>query len=155
MAQTRPRFLLTANLNKLAKWLRLLGYDAALYKNISFSAMINLAAKERRKILTRARKQQNDKHKDIILIRSEDHLNQLREINKLLVMNDDYLFTRCLICNKMLYEIERQNIKKLVPEYIYKTHSDFKVCRKCGRLYWQGTHYEKMLETLKEIFNQK
>lgn len=155
MSQAKPRFLLAANLNRLAKWLRLLGYDAAIYRSISFHNMKRLAAKERRKILTRSQKQQDKKNKDIILIKSEEHLEQLKEIREMLTINDQLLFSRCLICNKLLYEITRENIRELVPAHVYNAHREFKICRKCGRIYWQGSHYKKMLDTLKEIFDSE
>ncbi|KQC04250.1 MAG: hypothetical protein APR54_08905 [Candidatus Cloacimonas sp. SDB] len=154
MSAKLARFILTENLNRLAKWIRLLGYDAVLYKSISFHNLKRIAAKDRRIILTRDRKHliyaETDK---IILIKSTEHLKQLKEIEDVLVLREELFFTRCILCNKLLYAISGAKIKHLVPEYIYKNHSNFKVCRKCGRIYWRGTHYQKMLKTVKEVFN--
>jgi len=154
MSEIPARFILTENLNRLAKWLRLLGYDAVLYKSISFHDLKRIAAKDRRIILTRDRKHLKIANTDkIILVKSVNHLEQLEEIKNFLSLQEEKLFTRCMLCNKLLYPISEDKIEKMVPEYIYKNHSDFKICRKCGKIYWQGTHYQKMLKTINEIFN--
>ena len=155
MKEKLPKFILTENLNRLAKWLRLLGYDAALYRSISFDNLKRIAAKERRIVLTRHSKYGKTDNKDIVLIRSTDHLEQLKELSTMLHLREEDLFSRCTLCNKLLYGIERQNIKDLVPEYIYQNQKEFKICRKCGKVYWQGTHYDKMMLILKEIFNKE
>lgn len=148
----KPKFLLTENLNRLAKWLRMLGYDAAIYKSISFHNMIRLAVKERRIILTRSSKQAKSNLKfSRILIKSDNHLEQIRELKEIISFNEHYIFLRCLLCNKLLSGISREKVKDLVPELIYENHTDFKVCRKCGKIYWQGTHYKAMLAELGKI----
>ncbi len=146
----KPKFLLTENLNRLAKWLRMLGYDAAIYKSISFHNMIRLAVKERRIILTRSTKQAKSNLKfSRILIKADNHLQQLKELKEVISFNEHYIFLRCLLCNKLLIEIAKEKIKDLVPEFIYENQTDFKVCRKCGKIYWQGTHYKAMLAEIK------
>ncbi len=148
----KPKFLLTENLNRLAKWLRMLGYDAAIYKSISFHNMIRLAKKERRIILTRSAKQAKSNLKfSRILIKADKHLEQIKELKEIITFNEQYTFSRCLLCNKRLYGISREKVKDLVPEFIYEDHTDFKVCRKCGNIYWKGTHYKSMLAELKKI----
>jgi uncharacterized protein len=155
MEEKLPRFLLIENLNRLAKWLRLLGYDAALYRSTSFHNLKRIAYNDRRIILTRDTKHIGKGSKDIVLIRSTDLLEQLKEIKKMLIYGQENLFNRCILCNKLLYGIDRHNIKEMVPEYIFDTHKEFKVCRKCGKIYWQGTHYKKILDVIKDIFNKE
>ncbi|MCK5027974.1 MAG: Mut7-C RNAse domain-containing protein [Candidatus Pacebacteria bacterium] len=148
----KPKFLLTENLNRLAKWLRMLGYDAAIYKSISFHNMIRLAKKERRIILTRSNKQAKSNLKfSRILIKADNHLEQIKELKEVITFNEQYTFLRCLLCNKLLYGISREKVKDLVPEFIYENQTDFKVCRKCGKIYWHGTHYKAMLMELRKI----
>lgn len=154
MLPLKPRFLLSENLNRLAKWLRLLGYDAAIYKAISTDNMINLANKERRILLTRSNKIAVRKEKfSRVLIKSEFHLEQLKELCNYLIFSEEHVFTRCLICNKILFDISRDKIRNLVPEVVLNSINLYKVCRKCGKIYWQGTHYKSMLEMLEKIFN--
>ena len=149
----KPKFLLTENLNRLAKWLRMLGYDAAIYRSISFHNMIRLAVKERRIILTRSNKQAKSNLKfSRILIKADNYLQQLTELIEIIAFNEQNTFSRCLLCNRLLSEITKEKIKDLIPDFIYENHTDFKVCRKCGKIYWQGTHYKAMLAELKKTF---
>ncbi|MDO9578196.1 MAG: Mut7-C RNAse domain-containing protein [Candidatus Cloacimonadales bacterium] len=154
MLALKPKFLLSENLNRLAKWLRLLGYDAAIYKAISTDKMINLANKERRILLTRSNKIAVRKEKfSRILIKSEFHTEQLKEIRSYLVFSREHIFTRCLICNKILFAISRDKVWNLVPEFVLNSIKEYKVCRKCGKIYWPGSHYKNMLEVLRNIFD--
>ena len=146
----RPSFLLTENLSKLARYLRMLGYDAVVYKKISFHNRIRLTNKDRRIYLTRCRKEATSKIKfSRFLIHSEKIEDQIHEIRKFLVYSEEYIFSRCIICNKLVYPISKEKVKNLIPEYIYNDHQQFTICRKCGRIYWHGTHYEKMKKNLK------
>ncbi|MBN2461320.1 MAG: hypothetical protein JXB60_06905 [Candidatus Cloacimonetes bacterium] len=149
----RIKFILTENLNRLAKWLRLLGYDAALYKAISFPNLIRLARKDKRTLLTRSSEQAGSRqHFARRLLKSENHLQQLREIKDLLVYDEELIFSRCLLCNRKLVPITREKIKSRIPEFIYRNQQLFKICRQCGRIFWQGTHTAEMLKTLTYIF---
>ena len=155
MPPLNPKFLLSENLNRLAKWLRLLGYDAAIYKSISTDKMISLAVKERRIILTRSRKIAARKEKfSRILIRSEFHKQQLIELKDYIGFSEKHLFTRCSECNKKLVAIAADQIRNLIPEVIFASHDEFSICRKCGRIYWPGTHYENIMHELEDIFRE-
>ncbi len=151
--ELKPKFILTPDLGRLAKWLRMLGYDAAVYKSVNLFTIIQLAKKERRIFVTRSQKKVKSVRKfSKILIRSENYLEQLREMKDYIRLNDDNIFTRCVICNKLLFDISKEKIIDLVPEFIYQNHKDFKVCRKCGKIYWKGTHYQDMKNEFSNIF---
>lgn len=153
MTQKRPLFLLDENLNRLAKWLRALGYDVSVYKKINTNKQIQLAIKERRILLTRDKKKALSKLKfHRVLIKSQNHFLQLQEIRELLDFQKELIFTRCLNCNKLLFAIEKTKIKGLVPQFIYNNFEDFKVCRRCGKIYWQGSHFAEMKKVIEKIF---
>lgn len=154
MTHSQPRFLLDENLNRLAKWLRLLGYDAAVYKAISRQKQIHLANKEFRILLTRDKKTAKSKldfHR--IYIKSDDHIKQLKEIRNILQLDEDLTFSRCLECNKVLFEIRKAKIRDLVPPFIFDSFNEFKLCRRCGKIFWKGSHYKAMQQKLTEIFS--
>ena len=154
MLPLKPQFLLSENLNRLAKWLRMLGYDAAVYKSISIDKMIHLAGKEKRVLLTRSKQVSRRKEKfPRVLIQSEFHIDQLKELRSYLKLNEEYLFTRCINCNKILYDISKDKIKDLIPEFVFNSIDEYKVCRKCGKIFWQGSHYEDMMKILNKIFD--
>lgn len=148
-----PRFLLRENLGKLAKELRFLGYNAALYRNISLANAQRIAYKDKRLLLTRSHSEYRDsKMVKSLLIHNDNYLNQLREIKYLLKFEEAYTFSICSKCNKKLYEIDKNKIISLVPEYIWNTHSEFRICCHCGALYWKGDHYDSIKKRLISIF---
>jgi len=151
-----PKFTLTEDLGKLAKLLRMLGYDAAIYKSVNLFTIIRIAKKERRIFVTRSQKKVKSNQKfSRILIKSENHLEQLREMKDYIRLNEEHIFTRCIICNKLLFDISKNKIIDLIPEFIYQNHSNFKVCRKCGKIFWKGTHYQNMKTELIKMFFYK
>jgi len=155
MASLKPKFLLSENLNKLARYLRMLGYDAAIYKSISFSNKIRLVNKERRIYLTESTKESRSKHKfSRFLILSVKVSDQLFEIRKYIRFPNEFLFSRCIECNKLLYPIAKEKISQLIPEYIFENHINYLACRKCGKIYWKGTHYTDMVGKLEKYLNQ-
>ena len=132
----------------------MLGYDAAVYKSISIDKMIHLVGKEKRVLLTRSKQISSRKEKfSRVLIQSEFHIDQLKELRSYLKLNEEYLFTRCINCNKILYDISKDKIKDLIPEFIFNLIDEYKICRKCGKIFWQGSHYEDMLKVLNKIFD--
>ena len=145
MIENRKKILLDENLGKLGKWLRMLGYDTAVYKSISIEKKVSLCVKERRIFLTRSSKIAKRKESfSRILIKSEKYDEQLQEISHLLELNNEKLFSRCLKCNYRLQDIHAEKINGLVPEKVKHNFSEFKICRKCGKIYWRGSHYEAM-----------
>ena len=150
-----PRFLLRENLSKLARDLRLLGYDAAIYNQISFHNLCRIAARENRIILTRSigeSKQKTDNH--IIRIRAVHVDQQLLEIRSILKFDPSIIFSRCSLCNKILYEIDKKKIINFVPEYVLTHNSRFMICRFCGHIYWEGDHHRAIIKRLKYLFEE-
>jgi uncharacterized protein with PIN domain len=152
MKELKPKFLLDENLNRLARWLRMLGYDAAVYESVSIHNKVRLAKKERRIYLTRSKKTAKLKEEfSRFLIRADDHQHQLGELRQFLKFNDDFIFTRCINCNRKLEKISKEKIKEIILPNIYKTFNEFNICRKCGKVYWKGSHYASMKRQLKNM----
>ena len=152
MKKNRKKFLLDENLGALTKWLRILGYDAAVYRSISIEKKISLCNKERRVFLTRCNKIARRKESfSRRLIKTEKYDKQLLEIQDLIELRDDILFSRCLKCNLKLHKIQMEKIADLIPENVKYNFSDFKICRKCGRIFWNGSHYEAMKSRLENL----
>lgn len=147
------KFLLTKELGRLAKWLRILGFDAEYFDNSNHSALIIKALKDDRVILSR--NQHLPKHTgiQIILVHAEEIRHQISEAVKTLHLeiNKDIMFTRCILCNTLLEPILKVNVQDKVPEYVFKTQEDFITCPKCNRIYWRGTHWGNVQRCLEEI----
>jgi hypothetical protein len=147
------RFILTQELGRLAKWLRLLGYDAEYFPENNAGSLIIQALRGERIILTRNSHLPKSKGLKIVLLEAEKIKEQVREVMEKLKIKPgkDLMFSRCLLCNVELVSVEKEKIKDKVPEYVFKTQEDFITCPKCNRIFWQGTHWgnvEKMLEEI-------
>jgi uncharacterized protein with PIN domain len=147
------KFLLTKELGRLAKWLRILGFDAEYFRQDNTSSLIIQALREDRVILTRNHRLPQGRGVKIILINAETIKAQLAETLKKLNLSpsEQEMFTRCIICNEELVAVEKDKIKEKVPAYVFKTQEDFIRCPKCQRIYWQGTHWGNVRHCLEEI----
>lgn len=147
------KFICDDNLGKLAKWLRTLGYDTLFSRTISDSQLLSKALNEDRVILTRDTKLVKLKvASKYLLIESDKPLEQLKQVKDKfnLETSEEKLFTRCLVCNTPLNSIEKEKIKDKAPPYVYETQENFVFCSKCKKIFWSGTHVQKMTERLKE-----
>lgn len=140
---------------KLARWLRILGFDVAYFSRIEDEDLIRLAARERRIILTRdhelikkALKKKSLKQK-ALLIESEnweEQVDQVLDHFRLRKKIDPN--SRCLECNEKLKFLPRNRAKNLVPPFVYEKVDAFAICPACGRVFWKGTHFRDMEKKL-------
>jgi len=150
-----PCFAAEKTLGKLAKWLRLLGFDTLYEPEIKALPFIE-TLEEDRIVLTRTQRTKKKwvsrKH---IFIES-DHLEQqldqvVRELD--LKVADTRPFSRCLQCNVQIVVTKKDSVRGRVPDYIFETQDFFQKCPKCGRIYWPGTHTQRSLEKIRSLFN--
>ncbi|MCM8782974.1 MAG: Mut7-C RNAse domain-containing protein [Candidatus Omnitrophica bacterium] len=149
------KFILTKELGRLAKWLRIMGFDAVYFKAENRSLLLIEALRENRIILTRNQKVAKTHGPQVINIKAEDFRGQLRQVLEELKieLDRDKMFSRCVLCNIELDFIEKDKVKERVPEYVFQTQKVFYICKDCGRIYWQGTHWGNVEKILKEIGN--
>ncbi|PSR53707.1 hypothetical protein AHMF7605_09310 [Adhaeribacter arboris] len=149
------KFILDVHLGKLVKSLRLLGFDTLYRTDYDDKTIVQLSVMEERIILTR------DvgllKHKAVLWgywLRSQHPEKQLAEVlayfHLLPVIQP---FTRCLVCNGTLSLVPKESIlEKLLPK-TKRYFQEFHQCQSCGRVFWKGSHYERMeafVEKLKQ-----
>jgi len=154
MAQDRlgPSFVADMMLGKLARWMRVLGYDV-WYKNpVNDGTLLAWAREWHRVLLTRdtrlVRRRGVGEH---MLILADDPMDQIKEVMQTYPFDPEQVLSRCVRCNTRLVSAEKKDLKDHVPEYICLTESKFGRCLTCGRVYWQGTHYRHMVRTLREM----
>ena len=147
------KFLLTRELGKLARWLRILGFDAEYLREIRASSFIIKALQEDRIIISRNRKLPKARGVKIVFIDSEILNEQIKEVQQRLNIKYDskQMFTRCIVCNEQLKAIEKELVRDKVPPLVFDEQTEFVICPKCQRVYWQGTHWGKVKETLEGI----
>jgi len=151
------RFIVDHNVGKLAKWLRMMGYDSLFFDGEDDSQMVRQAMAEGRMILTRdagimKRRVINNGRLKAILIESEEPEQQMKQVITGLDLNIHLRpFTLCLECNHPLAERSREEVQDRVPSYVYKTQTQYMECPECHRIYWRGTHWKTMLNNLHRI----
>src|SRR5712691_8848299 len=153
IASMKPRFLADCNVGRLARWLRALGYDASYHPRIGDAALVREAAAESRVLLTRDR--DLTKRRVIqtgavraILIRDDHVTAQLRQVFSELGLELKEALTRCIECNSELQARVASTVAERVPPYVRQTQSRYSECPACGRIYWAGTHWQRMREVL-------
>jgi uncharacterized protein with PIN domain len=148
------RFLVDRMLGKLAKALRLLGYDAIYYQGEDLTHLICLAREQDRVILTRNTKLSARKPEDRVIRITQDHPElQLRELYEKghIAFSEEKPFSRCLVCNILLDEMARREVEGKVPDFIFHNYREFYRCSQCGRIYWPGTHQQNMQKRMNQL----
>jgi hypothetical protein len=147
------KFVVDVMLGKLAKWLRIMGFDAAYGNRAADRELLQTARRERRVLLTRDRRLfQSAKNVRGLLIESEDWRRQLAQVLDAFGLRDKARpMTRCLACNLRLKRLSRKNARNLVAPFVFERASAFSICPRCGRVYWPGTHFGDMDKRLSKI----
>ncbi len=153
-------FIADRMLGKLAKELRMLGYDTIYYPGEDVYRLIKLAREEGRVILTRNSKLLPKTPEDHIIQITEDRpALQIRELLQrgCISLREENFFSRCLLCNVLLDDIPREEAEGKVPDFIFYQQKHFSRCPRCLRIYWQGSHQENMKRRIDKlrITNQK
>ncbi|MEW6618269.1 MAG: Mut7-C RNAse domain-containing protein [bacterium] len=136
------KFIADDMLGKLAKWLRILGYDTIYYRTQNDYDLIEIAQNEGRILLTRDSQLARNWIVPTLLIKDEIIDEQLKQvIQRFKIEIGCALFSRCPKCNTLLIEIDKEAIKDKLPEFVYQTYNEFWSCPTCNRYYWQGSHW--------------
>jgi uncharacterized protein with PIN domain len=148
-----PKYVLDVHLGRLARYMRMVGLDTVYKNNFSDNELIEISLIEKRTILTKDRgilKRNEVTHG--YWIRNEIPEKQLKEIvERFDLKNKLKEFSRCLECNSTLIEIEKEKIIDRLPPKVIEWQNEFFYCRECDKVYWKGSHYEKMKNLIDEI----
>jgi uncharacterized protein with PIN domain len=145
------KLLLDGMLGRLAKWLRLLGYDTAYFPDLDDNELVRLARAKGRVLLTRDRELTRRRGLTCLLIESDELEEQLKQVISELNLEAEQTFSRCPVCNTPLREVEKLSVKERVPPYVFRTKEHFSLCPGCDRIYWRGTHWARMREEIARI----
>jgi len=141
-----PRFVVDANLGQLARYLRLLGFDAIYRNDFTDRDVARIASKEKRIVLTRDRALLQ--HKIITrgyFVRAVKPREQVREIlSRLDLYRALRPFTRCLRCNGELEDVDKNAVLHQLEPKTKKYYHRFRRCKACGQAYWKGSHFNRM-----------
>ncbi len=148
-----PRFVCDVHLGTLAKYLRMMGIDAAYQNPISRHHLIELSNQEKRIILSK------DTHmRDVAgIVRAyyvvaRNLRQQVREIISYFELKDSLApLSRCLRCNGKVWPVDKKSLVNQVPEKILALHNSFMKCHTCGRIYWKGSHFHAMMDWIQRF----
>jgi uncharacterized protein with PIN domain len=153
------RFIVDHNVGKLARWLRMMGYDSIFFEGDDDGQMVKQALAEDRVIVTRdtgmmKRGVISRGRLRAVLIESEEPERQMRQLMETFDLKGQaHPFTLCLECNRVLEPRNREEVAGRVPPYVYRTQTQYMECPSCHRIYWRGTHWQAMVRKLEKLAN--
>ena len=137
------KFITDASLARLAKWLRLLGYDTAVFPNEAGRTMLRQADSESRIVLTRRRDMTERQFSGILFLITDVIVRkQLKAVIEKFSLKIDRqkMFGICMECNQKLHPVAREEVRDLVPPYVFENCDRYNQCPCCNKIYWMGTH---------------
>ena len=142
-------------LGTLAKWLRILGFDTFYEKDaMTDDELLYIANNEKRIIISRDKElivRGKKKNLTTIKITTTDLDEQLHQVLKLILIDEQYVLSRCTLCNTILETRTKRSAEGKVPEKVFENNDKFWFCKKCNKYYWKGSHYEKIINKIEEI----
>jgi len=147
------RFAADAMLGKLARWLRLLGFDCTWSVDVSDAELVRSAVEEGRVVLTRDRALPDEwRVSEICVLQSETAFDQLREVvRRFDVAGAVRLFSRCSACNRELRSVDAARVADRVPARVRERCDGFRECAECGRIYWEGSHTRRIARVVERV----
>ncbi len=146
------KLLADAMLGKLARWLRMLGYDT-IYMRGADAKIAHRARAEGRVLLTRDRELSKRRGLNTVLIDAQALEPQLEEVIAAVGPPPSDARARCMACNVPLRPITKAEARPHVPLYVAQTQERFQRCAQCGKVYWEGSHWHGIRARLGEVLD--
>jgi hypothetical protein len=151
-------FVADCMLGRLAKWLKILGFDVLYFSKAEDRDLIALSRREGRVLLTRdtGLVERTKRHKDRFFVSSDAWEEQVAEVLDAFGLWDEVRpNSRCIACNRPLKPLSRERARNLVTPYVLEHASSFALCPGCGRVFWQGTHYGDMERKVEALLRRR
>lgn len=147
------RFVLDVHLGKLARLLRMAGFDTIYRNDLDDPEIIQIAEDEDRIVLTRDRGiLRNKRVKHGHFVESTSAKEQLREIIDAFGLKNNIRFlSRCIACNGTIEEVSKEEIQDELKPGTNQYFNEFFRCRDCGKVYWEGSHFDRMMDFYEEM----
>ena len=143
-------------LGRLAKLLRLLGYDTWYARDMSTTHLLEIARQSARVVLTRGDLQKRFPNiANVHSLKSEFPPEQLRElVERFGLDTHSALWTRCTLCNSRIARVEKRDVESRVDPKVLRIYEEFFRCTGCGHIYWRGSHVDRILRNLALLLGQ-
>jgi len=148
-----PRFLLDGMLGALTRWLRICGYDAKYLRCASDDELIRRAAEEGRVLLTRDRllcRKATKAGVEALFVEGSSDPDKLASVSRRFSLKLDPERSRCPRCDAPLAAVDRDAVRGKVPPRTFEAYDEFWVCSSCGKVYWRGSHWRNIVETVEK-----
>jgi uncharacterized protein with PIN domain len=148
------KFIADVHLGKLARLLRMLGFDTVYQNNFAQQELLNISHEEKRILLSRAASITKSSNIEYLVIAEEDPLLQVVQVIRHFNLKDQFNpFSRCFACNGIIEIVSKETIKHLIQKNTATYFSKFWQCQNCKRVYWEGSHFEKIRTTIQRIIS--
>ena len=149
----KSRFVLDTHLGKLARYLRLLGFDSRYRNNFTDEELAGISSTDRRILLTRDRLLlQRSIVTHGCFVRSDDPKQQVIEVLRRFDLGDDIRpLTRCIRCNGTLSVVHKDRVYHRLEPKTQRYYEEFRICDRCRQVYWKGSHFRKMNRLIVEF----
>ncbi|MEM2320835.1 MAG: DUF5615 family PIN-like protein [Candidatus Bathyarchaeia archaeon] len=147
------KFMVDGMLGKVARWLRMLGYDTKYANDLNDYEILKIAADEKRIILTKDYqlfRKANANGIKAVFIEGRSHIEKLADLSRQLniKLEIDIKKSRCPKCNSAIKPVNKESVKGKVPSSTHKIYNEFWICTGCGQIYWKGSHWNKINNSL-------
>ena len=149
------KFFADVNVARLVRWLRAIGIDTWWEDAISDADLVRRAIRENRFVLTLDKRLLKEWRTDnVLLLTSERPLEQFAQVVEHFKLKlPAQFFTRCLVCNSILRGAIDEEIAANVPPRVRENYELFYYCPNCEKIYWEGSHTERMRAVIENVFN--
>ena len=150
---SKPTFICDVHLGKLCRYLRLCGFDTLYDQRASDQQMIRTGVKEKRILLTRdIGLLKNNQIYFGYFVRHIDPQKRIKEVVRQFRLRDKISpFKICTKCNGRLKRVAKKDVLDQLPPKVKKYYRIFHRCSKCKKVYWKGSHYERLQEAIDQI----
>ena len=147
------KFICDVHLGRLAKYLRMLGFDTLYKNNYDDNILIRLSNLHNRVLLSRDKELIENKQllRRYLIRQSEPDEQVIEVVSYFDITNQISSLLRCLECNGIVKAVSKESVKHLIDSYIYKTNNEFTNCTDCKKIFWKGSHYDAMIRQVQEL----
>jgi uncharacterized protein with PIN domain len=146
------KFIADVHLGKLARSLRMLGFDTVYKNDFTLKELLRISNEENRILLSGNASLLKTHPDKSFIVSDEDPLVQLKQVIQHFDLKDRFQpFSRCMICNGTLESVSKESIAYALQKNTSSYFTEFWQCKDCSRIYWKGSHYERMLKTIENI----